>query len=131
MATLEDVRRIAATLPATSADPLDGPSARFTVRVGDKDAQFAWSWRKRVHPKKTKVPQLDVLVLKVADEGEKQTLIEAEPDVFFTEPHYDGYAAVLVRIAAIGVDELAEVLTDSWRLTAPRSLVSEFDATSG
>jgi len=128
VATLEDVHRIVSDLPATSALPLGGPSAGFRVRVGDRDKDFAWSWRKRVHPKKTKVPQLDVLVVRVADEGEKQSLLEAEPDVFFTEPHYDGYAAVLVRIANIDVAELTEVLTDSWRLTAPRALVREFDA---
>ena len=96
--------------------------------VGDKRKKVAWSWRKRVDPKKTKVPQLDVLVLPVASEGEKHTLIAAEPDIFFTEPHYDGYAAVLVRIANIEVDELTEMVTDSWRVVAPRALVAEYDA---
>jgi hypothetical protein len=131
VATLEDVQRIVATLPGTSAAPPDGISADFSVRVGAKDRSIAWSWRKRVHPRKPKVPQLDVLAVRVADEGEKQSLIAAEPEVFFTEPHYDGYAAVLVRIPEIGVDELTEVLTDSWRLTAPRAAVAEFDAAHG
>ena len=46
---------------------------------------------------------------------------------FFTEPHYDGYLAVLVRLAAIGVDELEELITDAWRSRAPRALVRAFD----
>ncbi len=128
VATLEDVARIVAALPGTYAAPLGGPSADFGVLVRDKRKGIAWSWRKRVDPKKTKVPQLDVLVVPVADEGEKHTLIAAEPDIFFTEPHYDGYAAVLVRIANIDVDELAEILTDAWRLVAPKALVAEYDA---
>jgi hypothetical protein len=127
VATLEDVDRIVAALPGTYAAPLDGPSAEFGVLAGDKRKKIAWSWRKRVHPKKTKVPQLDVLVLPVATEGEKHSLIAAEPDIFFTEPHYDGYAAVLVRIADIEVDELAEIVTDAWRLVAPGALVAEYD----
>jgi hypothetical protein len=131
MATLEDVQQIVAGLPDTYAAPLDGPSADFGVLVRDQRKSIAWSWRKRVHPKKPKVPQRDVLAVRVADETEKQSLIAAEPEIFFTEPHYNGYAAVLVRIADIGVDELAEVITDSWRLVAPKSLVRDFDAKHG
>jgi hypothetical protein len=128
MATLEDVERIVSTLPRTSSSGLDGPSVEFHVLVGDKPRKIAGSWRQRVHPKKTKVPQLDVLVVPVADESEKESLIAAEPEVFFTEPHYDGYASVLIRIDAIDVAELTELLTESWRLNAPAPLVAEFDA---
>lgn len=128
VATLTDVHRIVASLPGTSAAPSGEPSAEFRVLVGTTNRKFAWSWRRRVHPRKTKVPQLDVLVVPVADEGEKQSLIAAAPDIYFTEPHYDGYAAVLVRIAAIEVDELTEILTDAWRLTAPRAAVDTYDA---
>jgi hypothetical protein len=38
---------------------------------------------------------------------------------------------VLVRLDAIGVEELTELLTDAWRVQAPRALVREFEATSG
>jgi hypothetical protein len=67
-----------------------------------------------------------VLVAKV-DKGEKQLLMEAEPDVFFETPHYKGYGYVLVRLANIDGDELAEVIEDAWRLAAPRTLVRERD----
>ena len=70
-----------------------------------------------------------VLVAKV-EKGEKQLLMEAEPDVFFETPHYNGYGYVLVRLANIDDDELAEVVEDAWRLAAPRTLVEERDQTS-
>jgi hypothetical protein len=44
------------------------------------------------------------------------------PDVFFTEPHYDGYPAVLVRLPAIDLDLLQVVLAQGWRCRAPRRL---------
>jgi hypothetical protein len=71
-----------------------------------------------------------VAVVKV-DKGEKQLLMEAEPDVFFETPHYHGYGYVLVRLAAIEADELAEVVEDAWRLAAPARLVAERDAELG
>ena len=42
------------------------------------------------------------------------------PGVFFTEPHYDGYAAILVRLGVIDDPMLAKLITDSWRLKAPK-----------
>lgn len=64
----------------------------------------------------------DALVVMV-DQDEKEVL----PDVFFTTPHYDGYPAMLVRLSVIEPDELQEVLTESWRLKAPKRLLKEFD----
>ena len=71
----------------------------------------------------------DVLAAYVTDEAEKFALIASEPKVFFTLPHYDGHAMVLVRLDAIEVDELREVMTDAWRLRASKKLLAEFDAT--
>ena len=65
------------------------------------------------------MPNPEVLAVRVADAGEKEELLAAEPDVFFTEPHYNGFPAVLVRLAAIEVDELAELLTDAWGARPP------------
>ena len=45
-----------------------------------------------------------------------------DPAVFFTEPHYNGYPAILVRLPAIGTDLLAVLLTDAWRTRAPKRL---------
>lgn len=107
----DDVRRIALALPETTEKPLYGTPA---WRVRDK-------WFARIHE------QDDVLVLWCADEGEKYALIASEPAKFFTTPHYDGYRLVLVRLTMIDRDELAELITDSWRLRAPKKLRKEFD----
>ena len=68
-----------------------------------------------------------MLGVRVAGEAEKQMLIAADPEKFFTEPHYNGFPAVLVRLAAIDVEELRELLTDAWRCQAPKDLVRRFD----
>lgn len=58
----------------------------------------------------------------------KFALIADSPHVYFTTPHFDGYAAVLVRLAAVDVAELAELLTDSWAVQAPKTLVKNYFA---
>ena len=77
----------------------------------------------RLHPKKARVANPEVIAVRVANEGEKQALTGLDAAIFFTEPHYDGYAAVLVRLPAIPVDLLEKVLTDAWRTRAPRRLL--------
>jgi hypothetical protein len=122
MADQEDVRRIALALPDVTAD---GSGLGYSV----SGKGFAWTYPERVHPKKARLPNPEVLVVRVANEGEKQALLASDPDKFFTTDHYNGYPAVLVRLAAVDPDELAELMTDSWRTKAPRHLVVEFDAT--
>lgn len=118
----DDVRRIALALPRAAQD---GDKIRYLVEGGKA---FAWTWKKRVEPKRARVEQLDVFAVRVADEEEKGVLIASDPDKFFTEPHYNGYPAVLVRLDAIDDDELAELLADAWRASAPRRLLGELDA---
>ena len=71
----------------------------------------------------------DVIVVLV-DEDEKEALLRAEPEVFFTTPHYDGYPAMLVRLSAIEPDELWEILVESWRRVAPKRVLKAFDEAS-
>ena len=124
MADQGDVRRLALALP----DTVEGDDRfAFSVMNKGKAKGFAWVWLERIHPKKARVPNPEVLAVRVADEAEKLELVAAEPDKFFTEAHYNGYAAVLVRLAAVDVDELLELLTDAWRCMAPKSLIEEFD----
>lgn len=124
MASQDDARRIALSLPETSQGET---GFAFGVMNKGKSKGFAWVWQERVEPKKPKVPNPDVIALRVADELEKQMLLAADSEKFFTEPHYNGFPAILVRLSAIDADELAELITDAWRCMAPAALVKEFD----
>jgi hypothetical protein len=125
MASQEDVRRIALSLPETA----EGDTGfGFSVLNRGKHKGFAWVWQERVQPKKPRVPNPEVIALRVADETEKEMLLASDADKFFTEPHYNGFPAILVRLPAIEAEELTELITDAWRCQAPESLVSEFDA---
>jgi hypothetical protein len=121
MATQDDVRRIALALPATTEE--DG---YFRFLVGGKG--FAWCWLERIEPKRARVPSTEVVGIRIAHDLEKESLIEMDPDAFFTEPHYDGFPAILVRLDAIDMGMLEKLLTDAWRIQAPKRLVGEFDA---
>ena len=125
MADQNDVRRIALALPETVE--ADGHFA-FSVRNKGKEKGFAWVWAERVDPKKARVPNAGVLAVRVPGQEDKDVLLGSDSAKFFTEPHDNGFPAVLVRLAAIDVDELEELLTDAWRCLAPKALVAEFDA---
>jgi hypothetical protein len=124
MATQADVRRIALVLPGAEESRTD---FAFSVLNKGKAKGFAWVWKERVDPKKARIPNPKVLAVRVVDEGEKQALLSADPEKFFTEPHYNGFPAVLVVLAKIGRAELRELLIDAWRCQAPRTLVAEYD----
>ncbi len=69
----------------------------------------------------------DALVLRVLDTGEREALLQGQPDVFFTTAHYDGYPYVLVRLEAVDPMELAELLEDAWRVFAAKRVVKAWD----
>jgi hypothetical protein len=124
MADQDDVRRIALSRPQTIEAE---DRFAFSVVHNGKQKGILWVWHERVEPKKPRVPRPDVVAIRVANESEKETLLASDPDKFFTEPHYNGFPAVLVRLAAIERDELAELITDAWLCQAPRVLASAFD----
>jgi hypothetical protein len=126
MATQSDVRRIALSLPATRED--DGYFA-FSVLCGKKYKGFAWTWRERIHARKPRVPNAEVLALRVANLDAKEILLMADAEKLFTEPHYDGFPAVLVRLKKIGRTELRHLLTQAWAAQAPRALLASVSPT--
>ena len=65
---------------------------------------------------------------RVVDLEDKEALLRGRPDVFFTTPHYDGYAYVLVALARVDRTQLGELLEDAWRISAPKRLVAAYDA---
>jgi hypothetical protein len=115
VATRADVRRIALSFPDT--EEAEGRFA-FSVRTKDKLKGFAWVWMERIEPKKPRVANPSVLAVRVGTLAEKDTLISVEPAKFFTEPHYSGFPAVLVRLAAVRVPELRILLEAAWRSQA-------------
>ena len=104
MATEDDVRRIALSLPEVIEKPWYGTPG-FRV----KDKGFL----------RIREEAEGALVVFVEDLGTKDALLASEPDKFFTTPHYDGHASVLVRLEAVDVDELRELITDAWLVRAP------------
>lgn len=123
MATQADVRTIALSLPETHQE--EGCFA-FAVRNGAKHKGFAWVWMQCVEPGKARVPRPDVLAVRTAGLDVKEVLLMADPRKFFTEPHYDGFPAVLVHLAKIGREELRELLAQAWIAQAPAKLRKTF-----
>jgi len=98
------------------------------VRHGAKYKGFCWVWLERVEPKKPRVPNPSVLAVRVAGLDAKEILLMADADKFFTEPHYDGFPAVLVRLEKIGKTELRELLQQAWLTQAPKALAARLRA---
>jgi hypothetical protein len=121
VATWTDVGRIVSGLPETAE-----PSPR-NWRVRKKLIAWERPLRKAdVAALGADAPDGDILGARVADEGVKFALIADDPRVYFTTPHFDGYPAVLVRLAEIGVPELGELLTEAWLAQAPKTLAKAF-----
>lgn len=104
MATEDDVRRIALGLPEV-IEKTSYNTPGFRV----KDKLFL----------RIRTEAEGGLVVFTGDLGEKEALLASDPAVFFTTPHYDGHPSVLVHLDAIDVDELTELITDSWLVKAP------------
>ncbi|MBX3162630.1 MAG: MmcQ/YjbR family DNA-binding protein [Deltaproteobacteria bacterium] len=121
MADQDDVRRIALGLPGIIEET--GRFA-FSIATGDKLKGVVWVWLERLAERKARVPNPAVLAVRVADQNEKAALLAADPDKFFTEPHYNGYPAVLVRLDQVTEDELRKLIDDAWRCQAPRRLLT-------
>jgi hypothetical protein len=101
------------------------PEGRYAAAVMSKGKlkKFVWVWNERVTPKKPRVPNFDVIAVRVANLAEKERLLTARPEMCFTEPHYNGFPAVLVRLKAVRVPELRALITQAWRCQAPKELV--------
>lgn len=124
MATWDDVANVVGELQLTREE------SPHEWRVGKK--LIAWerplraSDRQALADRGIEPPAGDILGVRVADEGVKFALIADEPNVYFTTPHFDGYPAVLVKLAAIDERGLRELVVDAWLTQAPKRLVQEF-----
>lgn len=95
--------------------------------VKGKAKGFCWSWAERVHPKKARVINDNVLAISVPNLSAKDLLIESNPGRFVDDPHYNGYPAVIVRLADWSAEELEDLLIEGWRSKAPKELLAEFE----
>ena len=121
MATRADVRRIALSFPGAQED-----EERFVFFVTDKGKPkgFAWAWLERTDPKKPRSPNKDVLAVRVANNAQKDLILASDKRKFFTEGHYNGYPAILVRLKEVTVADLRVLLEEAWRCRAPKQRAS-------
>jgi hypothetical protein len=71
-------------------------------------------------------PEGPILAVRVGDLAEKEAVLAAHPDGFFTIPHFDGYSAVLIELNTVARAELREALVDGWLASAPKALVDQY-----
>jgi len=112
--TFDRVREVALKLPSVAEGTYYGTPC---LRVG-----------------KTMIARLrednETLVLK-ADPMERDILMEAEPDIFFTTDHYRGYPIVLVRLPKADLDHIEMLLRRAWFAAAPKRLTKRFPDAGG
>ncbi len=124
MANWDDVREIALALPGTDERPSRGHPF---WRVRDKG--FVWERPLRESDRKAlgdAAPEGPILAVRVEHLGAKEALLQDDPELYFTIPHFDGYAAVLVRLERIGIEELREVIVEAWLCRAPAKLADGY-----
>ena len=124
MADWEDVDRLALALPETT-EAVSRGNAQWKV----KDKLFVWDRPLRKTDLKAlgdAAPEGPILGVRVEHLVAKEALLADDPDVYFTTPHFDGYPAVLVRLGAIDVAELEELLAEAWLARAPKRLAAAF-----
>jgi hypothetical protein len=115
VADWETVREMALSFPEVEEET----SERTAYRVRGK--LFAWAARERDGG------GLGVRV----DRDEKQLILDANPDVYFSSPHYDGWPGVQIRLELIAHGELRERLEDAWLIQAPKRLAAAYLDASG
>ena len=110
MASGDDLRKIALSLPQAEERETWGSA---TFRVRDKIFVIMSEDGTGASVKATK--------------DEQQALIAEDPETF-DYPAYVGYHGWIgVDVARIGTDHLRELVTEGWRMTAPKRVVKAFD----
>ena len=124
IATWDDVRRLGLSLPQTS-ETLDRGNPQWKV----KDKLFVWVrplHKSDLDALGPEAPTGEILGARTEHEGAKFALIEEQPEIYFTTPHFKGYPAVLVRLDLISVEELEELIVDAWLVRAPKRIADAY-----
>jgi len=136
--TFEDVARLAGQLPEVT----EGEEKHRGLRTwqvpgarkprGGQTSPKAFAWERPFSKADLKrfgdqpPPAGPILAIRAADLAEKEAILAANPDAFFTIPHFDGYAAFLVQLDRVTADALRDALVDGWLATAPRPLAERY-----
>ena len=115
MACVDDVHELAGAMPHVTV--IAGPSENPVYQVGGKSFVFFRNPRPDAVDPESGERYADVIVFWVADDAEKQALVDDAGSPFFTTAHFDGHPSVLVRgsrLAELTREELAEVIQDAW-----------------
>jgi len=110
-----DVHELALGMPHVTVEK--GTRGNAVYQVGGRSFVFFRNPRPDAVDPETGERYDDVIVIWVADEAEKQALVQDDATPFFTTPHFDGHPSVLVRASRLGEltrQELVEVIQDAW-----------------
>jgi hypothetical protein len=124
LATWDDVRRIALAMPEASEE-ISRDHRAWVV----KKKFFVWERplrRTDLIALGNSAPEGPILGARVEHEIAKEALIQNEPEIFFTTPHFDGYPAVLVQLNKITTKDLEEVIVEAWLCRAPKGLAKQY-----
>jgi hypothetical protein len=124
VATWDDVQRLALGLPETS-ERLSRGNRQWRVR----EKLFVWErplLRPDLEALGERAPTGPVVAARVEHLGAKEALLAADPAVYFTTPHFDGYPAVLARLDPLSESDLEEFVTEGWLARAPPHLADQF-----